>query len=229
MFGIDDLVIGGLIASIVGAGMQYGSATSAAKKSSQASLDAIRRQQEFQRQAEQAAMDNAEDYRTENRMEKQQEIQDRLEQEYSAPALDAQSINAQAATTQGDVSGDYTAAKAASDANVESLAKKFSRLMAKTDSAKQLRTNEAYKIADTASNIGRLQNFSQGQSAVDQMKIQEAANSGSGMNFLGQILSAAGSYGMMSGAGTAAKTVSPGVMNSPTYNGYIGQMRRGLF
>ncbi|WAW06083.1 pinin family protein [Oxalobacter formigenes] len=199
MFGIDDLAIAGLIASLAGSAISYNSQQQAAKRANSESLAAMRRQQDFQRQAEQAAMDRAQEYKTENRQEEQQAIQSEMEQEYLVPAMSAQAINADTATTQGNVSGDYSAAKAKSDANVDNLAKTFASLMAKTNSAKQLRLNEGYKMADTASNIGRLQSFSQGQSAVDKMKIQDAANSGSTGNFLGNLLSAAGSYGMVKG------------------------------
>lgn len=199
MFGIDDLAIAGLIASLAGTAISYNSQQQAAKRVNNESLAAIRRQNEYQRQAAEAAKNRAEDYKTENRLEQQEAIENELTQEYSAPALDAQAINAAAATTQGDVSGDYKAAKAKSDANVESLAKTFANLMARTNSAKQLRLNEGYKNADAATQIGLLQNFSNGQSAVDQMKIQNAANSGATGNLLGSILGAVGSYGMAKG------------------------------
>lgn len=199
MFGIDDIAIAGLIASLAGTAISYNSQQQAAKRANAESLAAMRRQQAYQREAEQTALDRAQDYKTENRQEEQQAITDNMEQEYMAPVMSAQAINANTATTQGNVSGDYSAAKAKSDANVDNLAKTFANLMAKTNSAKQLRLNEGYKMADTASNIGRLQSFSQGQSAVDKMKIQDAANSGSTGNFLGNLLSAAGSYGMVKG------------------------------
>ena len=221
------LAIAGLIAALAGAAISYNSQQQAAKRASQASLDAIRRQQQYQRQAEQTALERANDYKTENRLEKQQEIASELEQDYVQPTLSAQSINASTATTQGDVSGDYKAAKAASDANVEDLAKTFANLMARTNAAKQLRLNEGYRNADAASTIGRLQNFSQGQNAVDQMKIQEAANSGATGQFLGNLLSTAGTAGMTYG-GLQTPAVQTGVMNSPTYTGYIGNMRQSL-
>lgn len=208
MFGIDDLAIAGLIASLASTAISYNSQQQAAKRANQASLDATRKQQEYQRQAEQTALERANDYKTENRLEKQQEIADELEQDYVKPALSAQAINADTATTQGDVSGDYRAAKAKSDANVENLAKTFANLMARTNAAKQLRLNEGYRNADAASTIGRLQNFSQGQNVVDQMKIQEAANSGAAGNFLGQVLGAVGSAGMMYGAGLPSSAPS---------------------
>ena len=204
MFGIDDLAIAGLIASLAGTAISYNSQQQAAKRANQASLDAMRRQQEYQRQAEQTALERANDYKTENRQEKQEAIRQELEQEYSAPALAAQEIYANAATTQGDVSGDYKTYKAQSDENVENLAKTFANLMARTNAAKQLRLHEGYKNADAASTIGRLQNFSQGQNVVDQMKIQDAANSGAGMSALG---------GLMSSLGTAAM--------SGTFNGLL--------
>lgn len=239
MFGIDDIAIAGLIASLAGTAISYNSQQQAAKRANAESLAAMRRQQAYQREAEQSALDRAQDYKTENRQEEQQAITDNMEQEYMAPVMSAQAINANTATTQGNVSGDYSAAKAKSDMNVENLAKTFANLMAKTNSAKQLRLNEGYKMADTASNIGRLQNFSQGQSAVDQMRIQDAANSGGTGNFLGNLLSAAGSYGMMSGA--AVKPVlGPASLDKFIGNyttgfgkdfsgGFIGNARGGLF
>lgn len=221
MFGIDDLAIAGLIASLAGTAISYNSQQQAAKRANSESLAAMRRQQEYQRQAEQAAMDRAQGYKTEDRLEEQHALQNEMEHEYLAPAMSAQSINANAATTQGNVSGDYSAAKAKSDANVENLAKTFSNMLARTNSAKQLRLNEGYKNADAASSIGRLQNFSQGQSAVDQMKIQDAANSGSTGQFLGDVLGAIGSYGMLSGAGSAAK--APASLDS-----FIGNYSSGF-
>lgn len=211
----------GAIAMVAGAAMQYQSQQSAAKRAASESLAAMRRQQAYQREAEQTALDRAQDYKTENRQEEQQAITDNMEHEYLAPTMSAQSINANAATTQGNVSGDYSAAKAKSDMNVENLAKTFANLMAKTNSAKQLRLNEGYKNADAASMIGRLQNFSQGQSAVDQMKIQDAANSGSTGRFLGDVLQSIGSYGMLSGAGSAAK--APASLDS-----FIGNYSSGF-
>lgn len=199
MFGLDDLAIAGLIASLAGTAISYNSQQQAAKRANAESLAAMRRQQEYQRQAEQAAMDRAQDYRTENRLEEQQAIRQEMEREYLAPTLSAQAINASTSTTQGDVSGDYKAAKAKSDANVENLAKTFANMMARTNSSKQLRLNEGYKMADTASSIGRLQNFAQGQGAVDQLKINDAANSGGAGQFLGSLLGAAGTYGMVKG------------------------------
>lgn len=228
MFGIDDLAIAGLIASLAGTAISYNSQQQAAKRANQASLDAMRRQQEYQRQAEQTALERANDYKTENRQEKQEAIRQELEQEYSAPALAAQEINANAATTQGDVSGDYRAAKAKSDANVENLAKTFASLMARTNAAKQLRLNEGYKNADAASTIGRLQNFAQGQNVVDQMKIQDVANSGATGNLLGGLLSTAGTAGMIYGGNLPKVEKLPSIMNSPTYTGYIGDMRKSL-
>lgn len=204
MFGIDDMLIGGLILSALGTATSAGASANASKATERARLDAYRRQQDLQRQAEQQAMDVADDYRIDKRMEAQNRIADRLEQEYLAPAMDAQTISQEAATTQGDISGDYVRAKAASDANVAQTTKNLARLMARAGSASQLRRNEAYQYANAASNIGLLQNFSRGQSAVDEMKIAEAANSGAGQNFLGNLMSTFGSAAMMGGGGFGA-------------------------
>lgn len=204
MFGIDDMLIGGLILSALGTVTSANASASASRATERARLDAYRRQQGLQQQAEKHALDAAEDYRMDKRTQAQQKIQDRLENEYVTPAIDAQAISQQAATTQGDVSGDYQRAKAASDANVAQTTRNLARLMARTGSASLLRRNEAYKYADAASQIGLLQNFARGQGAVDEMKIADAANSGAGGNFLGDLMGSLGSVLMMGKGGLGA-------------------------
>ena len=212
--------------------MQYNAQQQAAKRVQSESLAAMRRQQQYQRQAEQTALDRAQDYKTEDRLDEQHAIQNEMEQEYLTPTLSAQSINANTATTQGDVSSDYQAAKAKSNANVENLARTFANLMARSNAAKQLRLNEGYKNADAASTIGRLQNFARGQGAVDEMRIQDAANSGSGQNALGGLISSLGAAylgGGFGGIGGATPTptaqMAPSIMSGPTSTGFIGNMR----
>lgn len=234
MFGIDDLLVGGLIASLAGSAMSYGANASASKATERARLDAYRRQQDLARQAEKQALDVADDYRIEKRMDAQNKIQERLEQEFVAPAMEAQAITQDAATTQGDVSNDYVKAKAASDANVAQTSRNLARLMAKAGSASQLRRNEAYKYANAASNIGLLQNFSRGQGAVDEMKISEAANSGAGGNFLGNIISSLGMAGVTAGLGNMGldalynkemKGILDGVSGGRMQQTFIGLMK----
>lgn len=208
MFGFDDLAVAGLLATLAGTAIQYNSSRQAARRAQEASMAAMQRQNEYQRQAAEAAAKRAQEYKAEDRGKEQEEIVSDLEQTYLKPTLSAQEINADAATTQGDVSDDYKAAKAKSDANVDSLAKTFANLIAKSQAASQLRVNEGYKNADAASRIGLLKNFAQGTGAVDQMKIQNAANSGASGQFLGGLLGAAGSAATMYGI------TNPGALDS---------------
>jgi membrane protein involved in colicin uptake len=197
--------IGGWIASLASAAMQYQSSVSASRRAAEETRRSLENQRRFQMEAEKTALDNAEQFRDESRVEKQGEIQQKLEEEFAAPAVAAQQINQNAATTQGSVSGDYLAAKAASNANQMKQARNFAKLFAQTGAARKLRLNESFGMADAAANIGRLQSFSQGQANADAIAIREAAQPSAGMSLASGVLGALGSAGMVYGMGNAAK------------------------
>lgn len=211
------------IMAAAGTAMQFDATASAAKKAQQETMAAIRRQHDLSDQASRVAMDEGNRYDLENRQDQQKQIQQTLEHDFSAPALDAQTINAKAATTQGDVSGDYTSAKAASDARQMQKANLYANMFARANSANRLRQNEAIRMANTAANIDRLGNFSRGQHNVDQYAIQQAANSGAGGQFLGSLLQTIGTAGMAGGFGGGGVT-SPASLDSfmKSYKSGIG-------
>lgn len=210
----------GIIAAIVaaaGTAIQYNSTVSAQKAAQRETMNAMRRQQELNNQATDVAEKNADEFDIENRQNQQQQLQQTMEQEYSAPALDAQTINARAATTQGDVSGDYASAKAASDARQMQNAKLFANMLSRVNSSGRLRQNEAIRMAETAANIDRLGNFARGQHNVDQYAIQQAANSGAGGQFLGSLMQSLGTAGVgAAGFGSNGGVIGPASLDSFT-------------
>jgi|GEM_PF-1703550 len=196
---MDPLSIAAIVAMIAGAAVQYKAQTDA-QEAQQAqirrSLDA---QEELQKQAESKAMQTAEKFSPKDRLAEQSAIADQIASELIAPVSDSQAIRAEQQTTQGNVSGDYTTAKATSDANALKNADALARLLGKTTSANRLRMNEGIRLMDTGMAIDQLNNFSKGQQAADAIAIQQAGLVNPGQVFAGQLLGAAGSAGLMYG------------------------------
>ena len=234
--------IAGLIAMAAGSAMQYKASTDAAKRAQEATVRGLANQDQLTRKAEKKALDQAQEFNVDDRKTEQQQIEQQLAQEFIAPVDSAQAINSQTATTQGDVSNDYTSAKAASDLNVMKNARNLAGLMAKTTGAGRLRTNEAVRMADTAADLDRLGSFSRGQAGADQIAIQNAGRPDAELQLAGGLLSAAGSAGMggafggataggtgMSAtASTSANSAAPLAASTSGTLGFNGVGRVGL-
>lgn len=197
-----------IIAMLGGTALQYKAANDASKRATQETLRSLARQDQFQRQAEKKAMDTAQEFAPQDRAAAQDRIEAELSEQFIKPVESAQQINNAQTTTQGNVSDDYTAAKTKSNAEQMATAQTLARLMGKTTAAGRLRSNEALRMADTASDIDRLGNFSRGQAAVDEIAIKAAARPDAGLQLAGGLLSAIGGYGLMQGAGTAGTVAS---------------------
>lgn len=205
------LEIAALISMLGGTAMQYKAANDASKRATQETLRSLARQDALQRQAEKKAMDTAQEFAPEDRAAAQDQIEAELTEQFINPVESAQQINNAQTTTQGNVSGDYTAAKAKSNVEQMKVAQALARLMGKTTAAGRLRTNEALKMSDAASDIDRLSNFSRGQLAADQVAINAAARPDAGMMYGGQLLSGLGSIGLAGGFN--------GLMSAPAESG----------
>lgn len=217
-----------LAALLAGTAMNYKATNDASKRAQAATLLSLANQDDFSKKAEKKALAQADEFKIEDRKNEQQQIEEQLTKDFIAPVDTAQAINSQTATTQGDVSNDYSAAKAASDLNVMKNARNLAGLMAKTTGAGRLRTNEAVRMADTAAGVDRLGNFARGQAGVDQLAITAAARPDAGLQLGGGLLSAAGTAGMMgafSGASGAAS--SPALGGGGGFSG-IGTQANGL-
>lgn len=202
--------IAAVIAMLAGAATQYKASQDAAERQQREIQASLARQRDLQMQAEDKAKKTAEDFAPETRKEAQGQIEQQLTEEFQAPVQSAQEINNAQSTTQGNVSSDYVAAKAASNVNQLKQAEQLARLLGKTTAASRLRTNEAIKVADAAAGIDRLANFSRGQAGADEIGINAAGRPDAGMVLGGQVLGALGAGGLaMAGgaanAGTAAQ------------------------
>jgi hypothetical protein len=225
---MDPITILGILGSIGGAAMQYKAQQDAAAKQAEETRQSIARQAQFQQQAEQQALGQAREFTTDTRQGKQQQIEQQLTADYIKPVEDAQQIAAAAGTTQGDVSKDFTTAKAVSDLNLMKNARTLAGLMAKTTAAGRLRGNEAISMADTAAGIDRLGNFSRGQAGADQIGIEAAGRPDAGTMLLGGLLQAGGgaaASGVFSGGAGASKAVATA---PPIGTGFTGLGSTGL-
>ena len=203
---MDPFSIAALVAAVVGAGVQYKAQTDAAERQQREIAASLLKQDEYSRKAEKKALDTAQTYSTDKRMAEQDQLATEIEQSLIQPVAESQAIRNQQTTTQGDVSQDYTAAKARSELETMKQAEGLARLLGKTSSANRLRLNEGVRLMDAGMDVDRLGNFARGQYGADQIAIQQAGNPNAGQMFLGSVLQGLGSAGMAYGGsmGTAA-------------------------
>ncbi len=197
------LEIAALVAMVTGAGLQYKASTDAQRRQREEIARSLAAQKELQLQAEKKAMDTAATFDPAKRTAEQDQIAADIEQALITPVSESQAIRAQQSTTQGDVSGDYTTAKAAADLNTIKQAEQLARLLGKTTSANRLRMGEGIRLMDAGQAIDQLNSFSRGQQSADNVAIQQAGLQDPGLMFAGSLLQTAGTAGMMSGAGAA--------------------------
>lgn len=205
--------IAALAAMVAGSYMQYQANTDAADRQQAAIRQSLERQAELQKQAEKKAVDTAAKFTPGDRIKEQAALEEQITKELIAPVNESQAIRAEQSTTQGDVSGDYSTAKAAATANSLKSAEALARLLGKTTSANRLRMNEGIRLMDTGQQIDQLNSFSRGQQAADQIGIQVAGRPDAEQMFMGSLLQTAGSAGMMYGGG-GTTPVSPAEVNA---------------
>lgn len=198
---MDPFTIASLVALVAGSAMQYKATQDAQSRQEAAIRDGLERQRQLQMQAEQKALSTARGFTTQDRTAEQTQIADQITQELLAPVSESQAIRAQQSTTQGDVSEDYTSAKAKSDVESLKATEQLARLLGKSTSANRLRLNEGIRLMDAGQAIDQLGSFSRGTQAADQLGIQVAGRPSAGLQFGGSILQGLGTAGLM-GAGS---------------------------
>lgn len=216
---MDPITIAALAAMVAGAGIQYKASTDAQERQQREIMASLEAQRALQMEAEKKAMGAAAEFETPKRAAEQQQIAADIEQALIQPVSESQAIRAEQSTTQGNVSDEYTTAKAKSELETVKQAEQLARLLGKTTSAGRLRMNEGIRLMDTGQDVDRLAGFSRGQAGADNIAIQQAGQVSPGSVLAGQLLMAAGSAGLMSGGGAAGKTgagktVFGGVNNS---------------
>lgn len=215
---MDPFTIAALVATVAGAGMQYKASQDAQERQAreiQASLDA---QRKLQIEAEKKATDTAAKFETPKRAQEQNQLAEQITESLIQPVSESQAIRATEQATQGNVSGDYTAARASSELETMRQAQLLARLLGKTTSAGRLRMNEGIRLMDAGQDIDRLAGFSRGQAGADQVAINQAGQLDPGMVFGGQVLQSLGTAGMMASGGPSTMKVN----STPTMAGAPG-------
>ena len=211
---MDPITIAALIATIAGSAMQYKATQDARDRQDSAIRESLARQKDLQMQAEKKATDTAMQFAPADRKAEQSQIADQITQELVQPVSESQAIRSQQSTTQGNVSNDYTTAKAASELNAVKSAQQLAALLGKTTASNRLRMNEGVRLMDTGQSIDQLNSFSRGNQAADQIAIDVAGRPNAGLAFGGSVLQGLGSAGLASSAGavdTASVTPADGV------------------
>ncbi|OYY58626.1 MAG: hypothetical protein B7Y55_02140 [Polynucleobacter sp. 35-46-207] len=190
------LEIAALVAMFAGAAQQYQASQEAQSRQQQAITNSLNAQEELQKKAE---------------------ISNEITAGLIAPVSESQQIRSENSGVQGNVSGDYNSAKATADLNTLKTAESMARLLGKTTSSNRLRMNEGVDLMNAGQNIDQLNNFSRGQKAADSIAIQQAGQIDPTKVFIGNILQAAGSAGMMY---KPAAGVNAGVGLNPSGGGF---------
>lgn len=204
------LEIAALVAAIAGAAMQYQASSEAESRTQQAIARSLDSQDKLQKEAEAKALAAAEKFNPKDRLAEQAQLAEEITANLSAPVSESQAIRSEQQTTQGNVSDDYTTAKAKSDLNSIKSAEALARLLGKSTSANRLRMNEGIRIMDAGQAIDQLHNFSQGQRNADALAIQQASLIDPTKQFAGSVLTSLGTAGLMSGAGSAGNVTEAG-------------------
>lgn len=202
---MEPLSIAALMAMIASAAVQYQSQVDAQGRQQEAIRNSLNAQEKLQREAEAKAMDTAKKFTPQDRMAEQAQLEAQITEGLITPVSESQAIRAEQQTTQGDVSGDYTTAKAKSDLNSVKSAETLARLLGKTTAANRLRMNEGIRLMDTGMAIDQLNSFSRGQGNADKVAIDIAGNEDPNMVLAGEALGILGSAGMMYSAANAGK------------------------
>lgn len=194
---MDLLDIASLFSMLAGTATQYKASTDAQNRQRAAIEQSLQRQAEFSKKATQKALDTAQQFDPAKRLAAQSQIEGQIQSDLQSPVLESQVARATDQQVVGNVSKDYTAAKATSDLNQIKDTQALARLLAKGTSASRLRQNEAIDLMNAGQAIDQLNNFSSGQQKADAIGIQQAGLLNPSLLFGGQLLSAAGQAGLM--------------------------------
>lgn len=197
------VAVAGAIVAALGAATQAQAQRDASKRQQRLVQENLIRQQGYQREAEQAALDRAQQFAPETRQDKQQQLEQAATEQMIQPVEQAAPAMQEQSAVQGNVSQDYTAGRAKSQAEQLRSANALASILGKITGAGRLRQNEALDMAETGQYIDRLKSFSQGSGNAAQIGIQSAGQPNGGAMLAGGLLQAAGTVGVMKGLGNA--------------------------
>lgn len=222
-FGVDDLVIAGIVALVAGAAAnQYGQARQASKAQGQA--DQLLMQQRKQGEdINDEILKAADQYRDQARQDRTAEIAGELATRYEQPVLASQSGRSEGQAVEGNVSDDYKSAKARRDAQSLQDVRDLASLMGRVNSASRLRMNEGFDLAKAQQRIAQMNKFNNMDNTLGLMQVQATANGrngwnnlGDGLQILGTALATYGAAGAAAGGAAAGSSAAAGGSSAGT-------------
>ena len=209
-----EAAIVGLIMAIVGAATQM-YASNQANKAAQARMnEGYMQLRDSQDKINQKIAEATENYQTNNRENTQAAEAERIASDIKTDVSESQAIRDAQQTTEGNVSSDYEAARAAASQKTSDEMNAFADLLGKIRSAGTLRQKEGFNTARIGQDIQFLGRNAQGNMMVTQDEAQQALHSYDGLANFGKLVGAVGSVISMgagaagAGAGTAGTTAS---------------------
>lgn len=138
-------------------------------------LDALKQSKENGDDVTKKIMEALPEYETDNRLKQQEALSDQTKQAISQPVENVQLNTATKGGTQGDVSSDYTTARARANAQTLEDVRNLAQMMGAVTSAQRLRQNEGFRLADLQNEINLMNSFNNGNQRVAQLRAQAKA------------------------------------------------------
>lgn len=203
---MDPVVIGGIIATIVGAAMQQ-YATYNANKAAQKRLNEAMYQLDDDGKKITDAIDEAsQGFDASKRYAQQQEIAENVANDIKADVAESQALRNESQAVQGNVSNDYLTAREAANDKTMATSNAFADLVGKIRSAAQLRQNENIGMMKTGQKVDQLARNARGNWQVGQVRVNDALHSKDDLKAAGAIIQAIGSVATMAGGGGGTLT-----------------------
>jgi len=219
------------VAMSVGGMLMQQQAQEDAANRQQAAINASLEQQDaFSRQAEARALDNAGEYRPENRVQRFEEARQQAGEGLAQSLVKSREAAPTVSTPAGRLSEDFSTTQAKSTANQLEQAIKNARLMGNMRGASDMLTNEGITNADYASQLGAIASKAAGSARAAQPGIVMAGKPDGFQSGLGGLMSAVGMSGMQGAVGDEFKAAAGfGTKPFSEQTAMLRAQSRGLF
>jgi len=206
-----------------GAYMQSDAANDAADRQKKALNEALAEQDAYAKQAENVALENADQYEANKRIERLTEAKQEAGDSLTQQLISARESTPSTAQTSGRISKEFEAATNQSEADTLQSSLDLARLMGNMRGTNDMLTNEAYMNADYASDLGLIGRNASSTWNGAQPGIVAAGQVDSLQSGLGAGMSALGTSYLGSSLGkafsaTPTTSAPAGTLGSGTYN-----------
>jgi len=218
------------VASIAGQQMSASAQEDAADRQQAAINASLEQQDQYSRQAESKALENADQYDAKNRLVKYEEAQTKAGDSLAQQLVQSREAAPTTSQPAGRLSQAFLTGDASAKADQLEKSIGMARLMGKMRGSSDMLTDEGYQNADYASQLGIIGRNAQGSARAAQPGINAAGQVDSGASLVGGLLSGVGGSALSSSLGQnmgkIVEGINPNWMKAGTSN--IGPTR-GIF